>query len=377
MTIFNYQSAMNYEQKNQSLIRIFWVCVLAIFFLELLGFILYLTTGYAADTQNYFLIRVALPAAVNLLLGSALTLLNAKLGPHNAARMSGVIVFGCLLLSNSAVLFHYGISVVCMIYVIPVFSTLVYNSRKLTYFCFAVCLASYLLIAALYLPSRASYVYSNSYMDIASTVMIIGISLLIGLHILDMFGGLTDKIIDETIKKVTMERASKEDSLTKLYNHAVFYDYLDLAILSFKSSRTMFSIVVMDIDNFKNVNDTYGHAFGDQVLLKLVETIQSNLSTNDVAFRYGGEEFTLIAFSGLETTLALAERIREQFSLAEIDGKSGVRFTVSCGLSQYGDNHIGKREFFASADRALYIAKRTGKNRCVVASDEDIGCIIG
>ena len=377
IAIGNYQAVINYEQKNRAFIRIFWICVLAVSFLEVLNFALYHTIGYSRVFENYFMSHIVLPVALNCALGLLLTILDRRCGNRKSVQMSYALMLGFVLLADIVVLIHYHVSVIFLLFMFPVFLTLVYNNIKLTYITSAASMGSYLLIVLFYLPSRAPETFQHDYMDVTAVVASIIIALLVGMQVLNASSDLINMIIDETIKKVTMERASKEDSLTKLYNHAVFYDYLDLAILNFKSTRTPFTIVVMDIDNFKKVNDTYGHAFGDQVLLKLVETIQNNVSPDDVPFRYGGEEFALMAFSPIDKALDLAERIREDFSQAVVDPSVDAKFTLSGGLSMFGEQYIGKREFFASADRALYIAKRSGKNKCVVATDQDMDTIMG
>ena len=120
------------------------------------------------------------------------------------------------------------------------------------------------------------------------------------------------------------------------------------------------SISLFDIDDFKKVNDTRGHVFGDQVLVDIAAIIQDNTRDSDLAGRYGGEEFMVI-FSGADLAIAssIAERIRmavEAFLFAE-----EARVTISGGVAQYCGQSLS--DFIQAADENLYRAKRDGKNR--------------
>jgi len=127
------------------------------------------------------------------------------------------------------------------------------------------------------------------------------------------------------------------------------------------------SVLVIDVDFFKKINDTYGHSIGDKVLRATARAIQTELRLTDPAFRYGGEEFVVILNkTGLKGALGLAERIREHIAdnALQITGKT-INVTVSVGIAtvEPGDD---MSSLFERADRALYQAKCSGRNRCVV-----------
>src|SRR6185369_2864406 len=124
-------------------------------------------------------------------------------------------------------------------------------------------------------------------------------------------------------------------------------------------------LILLDIDNFKKYNDTYGHLEGDKVLAVLANSMRENLRNIDSAYRYGGEEFTvLLPETDSENALVVAERIRKSFSsspLAPVPGTE-VHMTISVGVGQY---IIEEKEsvFLERVDKAMYCAKKSGKNK--------------
>lgn len=150
------------------------------------------------------------------------------------------------------------------------------------------------------------------------------------------------------------------DGLTKISNHRTLIEQLETELVEANRMGKALSIALFDIDDFKKVNDTRGHVFGDQVLVDIAAIIQDNTRDSDLAGRYGGEEFMVI-FSGADLAIAssIAERIRmavEAFLFAE-----EARVTISGGVAQYCGQSLS--DFIQAADENLYRAKRDGKNR--------------
>ncbi len=155
------------------------------------------------------------------------------------------------------------------------------------------------------------------------------------------------------------------DSLTKLYNSRHFFRQLRQEIERAKRYEESLSLILLDIDNFKGYNDTYGHLEGDRVLAVLADVIRANLRSADSAYRYGGEEFTVILpETEGESALLVAERLRKSFEDTVLTPlpRSEVHMTVSVGVTQY---FPGEEDtvFIKRADSAMYTAKTSGKNR--------------
>ncbi|SDS15818.1 PAS domain S-box-containing protein/diguanylate cyclase (GGDEF) domain-containing protein [Halopseudomonas litoralis] len=164
-----------------------------------------------------------------------------------------------------------------------------------------------------------------------------------------------------------LERLATTDPLTGLVNRRVLLAEMEAALQRDAPEFAMGALIMLDLDHFKNINDTYGHAAGDSVLVHLASLLRNMLRQGDIAGRLGGEEFAvLLAGAGSESALVIAERLRaavEQSSI-ELEGNS-IQVTTSIGLAPL----IGKvDDVFARADEALYRAKKEGRNRVVMGS---------
>ena len=160
------------------------------------------------------------------------------------------------------------------------------------------------------------------------------------------------------------------DSMTKLYNRRYFSRISEHTISLARREQKELSIVMIDIDNFKNINDTYGHQVGDDVIIKLADTLMSIQRKSDIVCRYGGEEFVmLLPNTSLENAKLVAENIRKKVEAlcVEIPLKKTVEVTISLGISTV--NMIDETSIEKSlkrADDALYHAKMNGKNMIYV-----------
>lgn len=158
------------------------------------------------------------------------------------------------------------------------------------------------------------------------------------------------------------------DALTGVKNRSTFDSALNREISLSQRQDTDCSILVIDIDFFKKVNDTYGHAAGDLVLKKVAETIKENTRTTDLLFRYGGEEFVAILNnSDCEAAFVIAERILESVreTAIEYDNKD-LSVSVSIGLACLNSEDTAN-SLFVRADQALYDAKDSGRDQIIVA----------
>ncbi|MFB5760326.1 GGDEF domain-containing protein [Paenibacillus medicaginis] len=174
------------------------------------------------------------------------------------------------------------------------------------------------------------------------------------------------------IQNVAMEYLNKTDPLTGLYNHMTFQEYLDKLIVHSEDNPFRIHLALIDVDNFKCVNDIYGHRAGDIVLKNVSTIIQKHAGPNDFAARYGGEEFAVI-FTEKKTAevFATVESIRREISAHTYERLDNSAVTISTGINKYQQSK-GKEDFFQGADTALYTAKRTGKNKTVLHSDQEL-----
>jgi diguanylate cyclase len=187
-------------------------------------------------------------------------------------------------------------------------------------------------------------------------------------------GRLTDMLhqVERRTEELQREVASsqqmaRQDSLTGLPNRRAYEERLEQEHARWRRFGGRLSLLVWDVDNFKTVNDTYGHKAGDRALQLIAATLQQRLRETDFLARLGGEEFVVLLI-GAEVADAykVAEAMREAVASAGLHSNNKpVALTVSGGLSQFADGDDPVR-VFQRADEALYRAKRAGKNRCEV-----------
>ncbi len=168
----------------------------------------------------------------------------------------------------------------------------------------------------------------------------------------------------EKEREKLLEEAMK-DPLTGLYNRRYFFAYLEEKLKERESMKFPLSLVIVDIDHFKMINDTYGHLVGDQVLKELAIILKKNVRLSDCVARYGGEEFVIVMpFAALSDACRKVERIRKAVEEHRFCGDLKLKVTISAGVTEYEDG-MSIEEFIDRADQNLYEAKRTGRNRVI------------
>ena len=164
--------------------------------------------------------------------------------------------------------------------------------------------------------------------------------------------------------KRALSALSRTDSLTGLLNHGSWKDLLHLKFHKCQQQQSHATIALIDIDHFKQINDSHGHIVGDAVLRQLSLEIRRNLRKNDLAGRYGGDEFCVILPQmPLEEAARVMERIRETFSNYRNPQIPELRVSLSIGLADFQLIFTDAATWLNAADRALYAAKDTGRNR--------------
>jgi len=191
---------------------------------------------------------------------------------------------------------------------------------------------------------------------------------------LSLAKGVMDKLGKALISAIKYNQAQVSavtDRLTGLYNKGFFNEALDRELQRAKLDKTATSLLIMDIDNFKNYNDTNGHPEGDKVLAKVADCIRHNIRPHDIACRYGGEEFVVILPNcRSEPAYNRAEELRKTI-------QDKCPLTISIGVMSCLNSSINAETMLKEADTALYKAKRAGKNKTVnfVVIDKALGVI--
>ncbi|MBU2892789.1 sensor domain-containing diguanylate cyclase [Colwellia sp. D2M02] len=166
--------------------------------------------------------------------------------------------------------------------------------------------------------------------------------------------------------KEQFKKLANTDSLTNLYNRRFFTKQAHKEFQRAKRYSQVMTLISIDIDHFKVINDKYGHPAGDKVLIDVSACLSQNLRESDVLARIGGEEFSiLLPETSLEDAKILAERIRVEQSELVISGKwqGDIKLTVSIGMSSLTENDVTFDALFSRTDKALYLAKTSGRNQ--------------
>lgn len=179
------------------------------------------------------------------------------------------------------------------------------------------------------------------------------------------------EMIDELTEYVRQFREdANTDSLTKLLNRRTFDEVMQRAIELFREKKIPISLIMLDIDFFKKLNDTYGHSAGDEVLRQFSSILKKNIRVEDSVFRYGGEEFAIVAHGNTKDDIKLfTERIlaEVQSTVIKYEEKE-IKFTFSAGIESMKSG-LNRKTLIQRADAALYHAKNSGRNRVVCYED--------
>ncbi len=208
--------------------------------------------------------------------------------------------------------------------------------------------------------------YKNSMIILAISMIIIAVGLLLLYKELKYKMDLQQTVNDRTEELLRLNKQLDEmahtDKLTGAYNRRYFYEVVEEIIALSKRELKNLSMAMIDIDKFKDVNDTYGHDKGDEVLQALVDEVTAQIRSSDVFVRFGGEEFILLFLStNLEQALVISEKIRLKVEACQ--RVRDVSFTISIGVCEFIRAEDDINSFVKKADIALYEAKNSGRNR--------------
>lgn len=209
------------------------------------------------------------------------------------------------------------------------------------------------IFLSLLIPSAFYFVPTDIAARFAVTLLMMCVSSNI---FVDIFSEFQNRLTELTIR----------DTLTKAFNRRHFIDCLEKAIATVQRSKQPITLVAFDLDHFKQVNDTYGHQVGDQVLIEVVNTVLERQRRTDSIFRLGGEEFVvLLPHTDLQSAYMFAEDIRQCIASAPLVEDAAV--TISLGVAEYQPDE-SLDDWFKRADNNLYNAKTNGRNRICAGS---------
>lgn len=338
---------------NRTVFTLFWKIWGIILLVQLFLFLFFEPTAECSRFQ-YFRLFILTPSGLEALILVSFQILFTKLFQTRNRR--AVSVYTIILITAFAgitVCVHTSAQMLRALLILPMMLTPLYKDKLMTVFQAILITLLYILSEFYFTPNAPFILPDNGFSPYVELSIFIG-------------GTIATCFILERVNATiaSNESRSKRDSLTHLYNHESFYEELEYYRNRFEKNGTCFSILIADIDNFKKVNDTYGHAFGDEVIHQVGTLFAENSKREGFSARYGGEEFTMILPHTNPT--AVAEKIRTAFEAISFETPEGIKhFTISLGVAVYDKTYPSGSAFFEEADAALYHAKRTGKNKVV------------
>lgn len=283
--------------------------------------------------------------------------------------MEYMVMIGITIITAIIVMSLYHKVMLMILLVFPVLVSMFFYNRRLIRFSIFISILTFILIYLFYKPIRANMDTSDLLIIVC---ILVGVALLI--YSLIKHSDLIMKELLRTTKEkndlfsrnIHMERLNRMDPVTELYNHRSFHEHLD-SIVSMSAIRELnVHVAVLDIDNFKQINDTYGHRAGDSVIIEVARQIKFFSVGDDFPSRYGGEEFGIITVgTSEEDFIKRVENIRESIANTSFTELNGRSVTISIGVQKLMPG-MTKEELFKGADSSLYTAKRTGKNKTVI-----------
>lgn len=342
------------EEKWRERSRSIWTMAWKVWFVALVAelFLFFFFKPTAECGRGYyFWLFIVRPSGAQLLvlLGYYLAITRRwKSYSERGLALGAVILF--TLLAGIITSVHTSVGLIPITLLLPMLLTPLYKDRLMTVVQAVLLTAVYILDYYYFIPNSPYMPRTNALIEIGIFVATI-VGVLVALRLVD----------DAALKD---EERSRRDSLTHLYNHESFYEELKYRQRRFDEYAERFSVAVMDIDDFKRVNDTYGHAFGDGVIREIALACEEYAGKDGFCARYGGEEFAVIfPEMGIEEAVAAAEQIRRRFAGKVFRTGDGEKsFSVSIGVAEYDRAYPSASAFFEKVDEALYRAKREGKN---------------
>ena len=224
--------------------------------------------------------------------------------------------------------------------------------------------ARYMLLPATLVPVVLGGLFIRSRWNLGHPHLVMALSVVSDIVLLVILIWLFALMIRRVeIERAVMQRQAETDQLTGIYNRRHFETSLDQEVERARRYGSPLSLLMIDVDNFKQLNDHYGHLVGDRLLYQLTRECESCLRASDVFCRYGGDEFAIIApETPGPAAMALARRIRQNIAAMGLDGSLGT-MAISIGIAVWEESFKTKNDIIAAADSALYQAKSAGRDR--------------
>lgn len=358
-----------YEQFRRKIETSAWIILLLIFLLEAAIGIIWACNGWISegdDPLTYSVKYIVAPTVINLIAVSLYHYTEYHTGISAASKNSLLIMtFTIMCLTISIV--HNAVRIASISFLLPIFLSAIFADIRVTRKAFvlnSMCyLGCMLLSYTLAQPQNQRFLT----LDIIAGAILMVAAYLITRSILQYEQRTRSTLVAYNKEQALLIEQLRMDALTGLFNHNAFYKLLEEQIETAAKCDRELVLAILDIDDFKSINDTFGHTRGDCVLRELATIMKELENEHTIPARYGGEEFCVLFTND---TLSQAENrmdaLRQRFENLRIEEIQQHQVTFSAGIAAYKNKYHTSTAMINAADEALYMAKRSGKNRVVV-----------
>jgi diguanylate cyclase (GGDEF) domain len=331
----------------------------------LMYFILHRANSIMQPLPEYLFKYLMLPTALD---GAVIFLgyIALKKSDRNMKYINYIPVIQMSIICMVVAYTHNYFSITQCVFCIPIFATTIFNNRAMTK---NITMVNCLFLLIIFLSKKYSainysldiYVYSET---VISFSFIITVYLVC--NVLIKYQEEKNDILQKSyMHQLEMQEMLNKDQKTGLYGYTMLFNTLQKMTSDNEECIKEFALAIIDVDDFKNINDTYGHAMGDQIIIMLAELMKKYCSDNHLPARFGGEEFAIILNEGEKSYYYdFIERLRKDFAKIS-SGIINDTVTISCGIAKWTPS-LTAEELFNNADSAMYLSKTTGKNRTTI-----------
>lgn len=357
---------LSFDLWREKLIRVFYIIVALVFIVEFVVFLAFRNHGLLGEgftNTQYIIEYVAIPPITGLILVTACKYINKM---NIKARLKNYSVLITLSLLAAGIAFiHFDVHAILTIFAIPVFLTVLFGQKKIT--------GTITIFNGLLLIGSTIYsgLHNNSldfYLNTAVAFTLLISAYLISMVLIKFNKANNDYIYASYKAQVSLSEQVKNDSLTGLYNQKTFQSLLKRTMEQARNLKSPMSLAIIDLDDFKEINDTFGHLEGDQVLLQFTNLMKQQCADGEAFIsRYGGDEFAVIfPRASKELAYLRLEALRQRCKQVPRHLVRSGEICFSAGISHYMEGEMNENLLFHQADSALYQAKENGKDQTVI-----------
>ena len=351
------------KEFRQQLVNAHALTIATVAVVELIAYFLFVNIQRVnlVWSDDYLIFRVVLPIVANTIVHLVARFIICKTS-ISEDKKNATIIYAALITTVIVSIIHREFILTSCAFIFPMVLSNVFSSKRLLNTTLAVAVGVFITLCCF-------RVFDDTVSEVSNLEMLILLGFIFVSYKCAEISIIFSQKSLEVIKSQAYDNDRlkdriRHDAMTGLFNNSTFYGLLEESMTRHHKERKKISLAVLDIDDFKCVNDTYGHEFGDVVIIALANIMTRRCPEHKVC-RYGGEEFSIIFEGESEQSAARIVRdILDEFSAYNFDFTDN-KYTFSCGVVEY-DGLMSKESMFAMADKKMYEAKKGGKNDIVV-----------